>query len=327
MTTRRWLGVIRFIAGLGLLVWVLVATQAWRAFEHLADRPALLFVFVGQTLIGGSLEAQRLVLLVRSQGIQLPFLRSLRLVAMAVVFGYVVPGGVGGDLIKIVSLGDAHRERRVELAAVVLVDRVTGMISLLGVALSAALLSGSLGTAPTPLRALAGAAAFAMLAVFGGVVVAWSPAVRRSGLYRLATQRLPFHGVLSRTLDALWAFREHKIAILAALGLSAIGHVVLMASFVLAGRVIMPAAPASLVAWVSLLALVANVIPITPAGLGVGEAAFAGAFGLAGFAGGAQLLLAWRAGQVPFAIAGGLLAASGGRRPRAADNGIEAANG
>jgi hypothetical protein len=42
------------------------------------------------------------------------------------------------------------------------------------------------------------------------------------------------------------------------------------------------------------LGFVANALPLTPGGLGVGEAAFDQLFQLAGFSGGAVALLGWR---------------------------------
>jgi uncharacterized membrane protein YbhN (UPF0104 family) len=75
-------------------------------------------------------------------------------------------------------------------------------------------------------------------------------------------------------------------------------------AFVIAARWLLPGAPAGLVASLAFIGLIVNAIPITPGGIGVGEAAFDGLFHLAGFDGGARLLLFWRLGQVPMAILG-----------------------
>jgi hypothetical protein len=54
----------------------------------------------------------------------------------------------------------------------------------------------------------------------------------------------------------------------------------------------------------ALLGLIANVLPITPGGLGVGEAAADALFRLVGVAGGAALVTAWRAGMLCISAAG-----------------------
>jgi glycosyltransferase 2 family protein len=135
----------------------------------------------------------------------------------------------------------------------------------------------------------------------------WSPAVRASAAYRFLTTRMPLHRVIARLLDAFHAFRHHGGALAGALVMTAAGHILLIWFFVVAARVVMaPVPPAGTIAWVGLLALVANVLPVTPGGLGVGEAAFAAAFGLMGFQGGAQLLILMRLGVIPIAIIGAL---------------------
>lgn len=300
-------GALKLVLGLALLAFVLIRSDVRASLLRLASAPWLFPTGAALAFAGYLIEAQRLVLLLRSQEIVLTFRRALRFVLMALPVSYVVPGGVGGDLAKIAALASGRRSRVVELTAVVLVDRATGLVSLLLVALGAAGLSASFARAPAPMRAAALAAGLGLAAVAFAVLLAWSPAVRTSSLFRWVTTRAPLHALAARGLDALHAFRAHTGALAAALGITMAGHMALAGFFVLAARALLPDAPAGLVAWVSLLALVANVLPLTPGGLGVGEAAFAAAFRIMGFAGGASLLLVWRLGTVPFAALGGLL--------------------
>jgi uncharacterized membrane protein YbhN (UPF0104 family) len=55
------------------------------------------------------------------------------------------------------------------------------------------------------------------------------------------------------------------------------------------------------------LGLLANTLPVTPGGLGVGEVAFSRLFYLAGFAGGVEALLGWRLLTALTALAGWIL--------------------
>jgi hypothetical protein len=53
------------------------------------------------------------------------------------------------------------------------------------------------------------------------------------------------------------------------------------------------------------LGMLANALPVTPGGIGVGEAAFEQLFALAGgVAGGAMLILSWRIGMLPICLLG-----------------------
>jgi hypothetical protein len=62
------------------------------------------------------------------------------------------------------------------------------------------------------------------------------------------------------------------------------------------------------------LGFVANAVPLTPAGLGVGEAAFEQLFRWGGVAGAALLLVSWRLACMPIWAAGGLVYLRGGAR-------------
>jgi uncharacterized membrane protein YbhN (UPF0104 family) len=62
--------------------------------------------------------------------------------------------------------------------------------------------------------------------------------------------------------------------------------------------------PSVLVATLSLLGLIANALPITPGGVGVGEAAAEALFRAVGVPGGAALVAAWRVGMIGVSIVG-----------------------
>jgi len=120
-----------------------------------------------------------------------------------------------------------------------------------------------------------------------------------------------------RALDSVHAVRRHPKRLAAAILLSAMGQLLLGGTFALVGTVLMPGVPHVLVALLALLGLVANWLPLTPGGLGVGEAAFAAIFALVGHSGGARMLLAWRVGMLPLAALGAVLYVRGRTRVEA----------
>jgi len=135
---------------------------------------------------------------------------------------------------------------------------------------------------------------------------------------------MPFHRLLSRVADALYAFRKHKRAILEAGLWTLVGHAALLLGFAAAGTVLVPESPALVTGFLGGLGMLANALPLTPAGLGVGETAFDRLFALVGVTGGATLPLAWRVGSLPLGLLGCVFYAVGvkARRPhpvRAAD--------
>jgi uncharacterized membrane protein YbhN (UPF0104 family) len=293
--------------GLGLLYYVLSTTGSWQLVGRFAANPGLAVLLAVWICLGASVEAKRLGLLLRSQGIELPLGRGLRLVSIATFFGFVVPGGTGGDVAKLYSLAGDRPGQRVEVALVLLVDRATGLLSLVALVTILALGNWDLLDHHMLLRYLVGGAMVAAAALLGTVAASWSNRLRASPLSAWVRTQLPGGRYAARMWDALYAFRAHRAALVGALALSMLGHGLLCVLFVAVARHAIPAAPAGEVCLLGLLGMLANAVPLTPAGIGVGEAAFAGLFALAGYRGGSQLVVAWRLGSLQLAIVGGLL--------------------
>jgi uncharacterized protein (TIRG00374 family) len=303
--------VCRLAVAAALLIFVLSRGGNMAAVEQLLAAAWLAPLLAGQTLTGAAIESMRLGVLFRSQGVRVPFAYGFRLVAVAAFFSLCIPGGTGGDVMKLYYLASKHRGRGVEVATVLLVDRALAMFVLLGVVVGLALVEGRLiREHPAILILVIGAAA--MMAVL--VVLAAASCSRRirAARWHVFLMRRPrLGGYLSRTSDALLAFRHHRAAVLQAATLSLAGHLLLAGMFAAAGRVVLPQAPAAAVCVLSLLGMFANALPVTPGGLGVGESAFQGLFGMAGFAGGAALMLAWRVAMLALCALGSFFYVAG----------------
>jgi uncharacterized protein (TIRG00374 family) len=326
--THLLLNILRAAFGVALLWYVVRTTNGWQLAGVLRANPHVAVLLTAWVLMATTVEAKRLSLLLRSQGIDLPFVRGLRLVSIAIFFGFFVPGGTGGDVAKLYSLAGKRPGQRVEVALVLLVDRAMGLLSLIILVALLALANWRLVEEQVALEYLIGGAVLGALAMLCGVAASWSRRLRASSLAAFVHTRLPGGRYALRMWDALHAFRAHRAALVGGLALSLLGHALLCVLFVAVARQTMPAAPAGVVSMLSLLGMLANAVPLTPAGIGVGEAAFAGLFHLAGYQGGSELVLAWRLGTLQVAIAGGLLWLAGGRRgvarpPGASESGQE----
>jgi len=304
---RVVLTVLRVGLGLGLLYYVLFRQGHWEAVRDFVATVWLLPALAGFTLFGGAIEAIRLSLLCRSQGIRLGFWTAYRLVVVAAFFGVCVPGGTGGDVIKLYYLVANNRGKGVEAATVLLVDRAVGMFTLMGVTLLLAALNTDLVLGQASIRVLVLLGAGLMAATVAAVAISWSTTIVRSRWFGRAIGMLPLHRYLWRAVEALHRFRHHRGALFGGAAVSMIGHAALCCLFLVAGAVMLPAVPADNAVFLSLLGMFANALPITPGGIGVGEAAFEALFVMLGFEGGARLILAWRAGMLPLIVLGALL--------------------
>src|SRR5215471_16107779 len=315
-TIRRFFIILRAALGVVLLYYVLKKTGGLTTAKQLISAKWLLPWLSALTILGAAVESKRLRVLFAAQGMRLSFVEGYRAVAIAALFNFCIPGGTGGDVMKIYYLAADSRGRRVEIATLIFVDRAVALFCMLSLVVALAMLDGRLvwdypliGS----LVATAGAIALGLLALGAGVC---STRLRESRFYGYLMERAPMRQYLARAADALYVFRKNKAALARAAALSVGGHLALLVLTSAAARVFMPNAPPLIVGLLTLLGMLANALPITPGGLGVGEAAFEGLFRAVGYSGGARLILAWRVGMLALCCLGSALYIAGARRGR-----------
>jgi hypothetical protein len=307
-TARRIVfGVVRAAIGVGLLAWVLSSEETLNAIADLFRVPWLLPA--GALIIagGGAIEALRLALLFRSQALRLSWLDAYRVICIGTFFNFCIPGGTGGDVMKLYYLAKGNAGRRVEVLTLLFVDRLIALVSVLLVIVALAAMSFDLVDAHEEIRfyVLVGLAILGASAV--GTVLALSKRVRASRVYDRTLDALPMGAYLRRGADALYAFRDHRVALTGAFAVSLVGHGLLLVLIAMSGSVTAPD-----VAWLpmfllTLLGMIANVLPLTPGGLGVGEAAIDHLFRIVGYGPGSPIIVAWRLSQLPLLALGCVL--------------------
>jgi uncharacterized protein (TIRG00374 family) len=289
---------VRVAAAIALLYFALSRSGNLSALKQLLTNPWMLLVLALPALGGAAIEALRMRVLFRSQNLEVPVLYGYQVAAVASFFSCCLPGGTSGDVMKLYYLSSYTKGRRVEIATVLLTDRVLAMFVLLTVVVSLAFFEHSLIAQSKVILSLVTMATALMLGLAAFALISTSQRIRATRIYAAVLNRMPFSHYLTRVSDALLAFRDHGGAVLKAAGFSLFGHLLLASMFAAVGSIVLPQAPTATVITLSLLGMFGNALPITPGGLGVGESAFQELFGVAGFTGGAALLLAWRIGMI-----------------------------
>jgi uncharacterized protein (TIRG00374 family) len=288
----------RAALGIALLAYVLRSGGAWESLQQLFGLIWLVALLNLVPLLGAAVEARRLGVLFGAYGVQLPFALAYRTIAVATLFNMWVPGGTGGDVMKFFYFARRNRGRGVEVATIVLVDRTVALFSLL-LLISILLVAQRETTELAPvITRLAGGTGLGLGLLLVATVAVWSPSIRESRAYGFVVRRLPLGGHLARAADAAYAFRTRRRALAVAVLLSLGGHLMLAATLALTGSFLVPGVSPLLVSTLSLLGLIANVIPITPGGVGVGEAAAEALFRSIGVPGGSAMVTSWRAGLI-----------------------------
>ena len=99
-----------------------------REINHLVLGAALAVFILSQIIIG-----LRWWILLRTQQIFIPFWAAVRLYFLGWFYNIIMPGSVGGDLVRLWYV-TKHTEKKFEAALSVLVDRIIGLISTLIIA-------------------------------------------------------------------------------------------------------------------------------------------------------------------------------------------------
>jgi glycosyltransferase 2 family protein len=257
----------------------------------------------------------RWYILVRAQDLPFTVRNAIRLGLVSYYFNSILPGSVGGDILKAVAVAREQSRRTVAVATIV-IDRVIGLWAL---AWLVALAGGVFWALGNPL--LLGNEALKMIVrVTAGIVVGsaavWSLmgllSPERSDAIASWLDRLPkIGGSLAELWRACWMYRRKKTAVAIALGMTLVGH----AGWVLIFHLCVSAFPeidsATLPEHVLIVpvGMTAQALFPLPGGVGGGEAAYGWLYTLLGKAavGGilgclVQRVIAWGIGFIGYII-------------------------
>lgn len=270
----------------GAIQWPLLA-GLWAAW--LVTLAAILLYFIASVI-----TAWRLCVLLEPAGFHLTVFSSARLTLIGLFFGNCMPGAAGGDLVRIYYAAADNHGRRTELATIILLDRVVGLFAMLCWPLLAAPFFTSLLVSMPVLRGLLWAGGVAAAAMLIALLAGSTHWVRHGKLAAWCFRSLPLGRHLERILDTLHTYRRKPGALLAATAISILTHTLATVVMLLIGVAINPSAFSWQMAILVPLGFLSNQLPLTPGGLGVGEAAFSKLFRMAGLQGGAEIMLGWR---------------------------------
>lgn len=303
--TPRTLALVRLVVAAALLgyLWRSGALE-WSMLLRLAADWPLTLLALAVLFASVAAGAWRLSLLVAPSGLRLAFPRSLRLALIGIFFGVSLPGAAGGDLARVYYAGSWNRGRRIEMTSILVLDRLLGFFGLLvWVLAAAALLWRGIGSVELVVKLLWVVAAVSglMAALF---LASW---LGGRGIRRLAAwaaSKGSLGRFAERAVDTMGLYRRHPGRLAAALAVTLLSHSLGVAVLLLLGWLVSPGSFSWEMGVLIPLGLVANSLPLTPGGLGVGEAAMDRLFSVSGLAGGAEMLLAWRGLVLVVALVG-----------------------
>jgi uncharacterized protein (TIRG00374 family) len=293
---------IKYGIGFGLLG--VVIYQYWNdnpktgatGLHSLLDGPiqwGWLIIASGCLAIALSFQILRWYVLVR--GLDLPFtIRNAFRIGMVGVFANTfLPGAVGGDFVKAYFIARDNRDRMTAAVATVIIDRAMGLFGLI---LFVAVLGSIAWAMDDPRivgneglqRMVVSMAIVAASTVVGFLLLGFLPQ-RRVDRFSNRLKSIPKVGKsLSEFWGAVWMYRQRLHVVAIGVGLSAMAHFGLVFAFHCTSRVFPPESietdQATLAEHMVIapIGFIVQALPLSPGGVGVGEAAFAGLYKLSG---------------------------------------------
>lgn len=236
------------------------------------------FALIGLSLF---LNSERWRLLITSQNLTARPWETFRLSMIGVFFNYAMPGGVGGDVIKAYYFSRNQQHARATAVVSVAMDRVLGLYAMIVMAVAVMISDLSRVLENSTLRALL-VLLFAIWLVASLILASlFSRRVQRSGQIHALLGWLPFSHRFIQLYDSAHRFGLQRSKIFSVLGLSLASQTLSIVFLFLAGKVAgYEEVPLEIYFLVAPVGYMATAIPISPAGIGVGQAAFLFLFNL-----------------------------------------------
>ncbi len=283
--------------GIGIVLLVYLARSGsidLHTLPKLATAWSITFAAVALLIFDVFLMSLRLSQLFRPQGLHLSLQMSLQLTFVGFFFATFVPGSAGGDIAKLFYAAKENSGRKTEIMTVVIFDRLIGLFSMLLLPLLFAPLFPKLIQRVLVLRYLLVTTALIAASMLAGFLVClWHQSI----LDRLEGKSFGYRkwrSLAIRGLRTIRVYRHSPQILVSAFVASVLANLCLIGVTALGVLIMTPSALEMKMCLVIPMGYIANSLPLTPGGLGVGETAFNALFDITGLHGGAEALLCWR---------------------------------
>lgn len=282
----RVLSWLRFLLGIGILVWVFARLPMEEFREVLAASVSFWHWWVAgilMTLLGLLAAAVRWHGLLAAQGVTLPFHRVFRIFFIGQFFNSFLPGSCGGDVARAYYVFKETTLRRTEAVSTVLVDRGIGLLTI--VLFCCVMIAWRLPTLLAyPWAKAAGLVMLALLfaALIGGILFFRRHIFENGTIFQRLEKETRLGPIVRRMYNAFYVYRDQP---------RALGWAVLFSLGNLAGLTLACYAfgqslslDVSVVDYFTLFPMITvlSAIPLTPGALGVREGLFAELFTMTG---------------------------------------------
>ncbi len=313
---------IKAVLVLGLLVFLSrKGFLSWEEVSHALAQWRLAWPAFGLILFTTLLGIIRWHRLLKFQKIQLPFSQVFHLSWIGNFFNIALPGAVSGDFVKAFYIGKAQPGSQAKALGSILLDRLCGLSALVLVSAGALAMDALYGQQRSSSALFQALRLVLMLAGVGIAVFYGCLFLLKESLdpillcARSVDQKLRPHprlhrvsGAILRTYLSIREFRAYPGVLLQTLAISVVIHLFVGWAFYLWALALGETSISPIeVNVVFPLGILVTAVPVMPAGIGTGHAAFLYLFKLMGSERGADLFSLYAIAQMGIGAMGGLI--------------------
>lgn len=262
---RTWFSILaRYLIGILIVVWLLNTNLIDpTVLKHITVQIAIVasvFIFL-QVLCAG----WRVKLLLAEHGIQVGVLRCIAYNSVGIFYSLFLPGGMSGDLARAYCFWRAYpAASKSSLFGALFVDRLLGTVAMVVIGL----------VAGTYLMTTLGLQKFVVISWLGFVLVAVTYFLVIRIHHRGDKTKSGFAGRILRFMEKidLHGYGVGVLAVSSMLGL--LGHLSIVVVIYLCSDLMRSGLDFLQIVTVAPVGLLANALPLTPGGLGIGEKGF-----------------------------------------------------
>jgi glycosyltransferase 2 family protein len=270
---KSQLGLILKLAFAALLIGFMIKSGALN-LTQLMSLLTFKNVAIGLVLIGLNISfcAWRWIILLRARGFDVSFIYGFQLFLIGQFFNFALPGSVGGDVLKGYYLVKDNPGRKMDSVLSILIDRILGLYSFFLLSLIAIIWDFDFVMSHEKIRWVAGFCLVIFLVMTVFFLISFSERLYRwSGLHFLGRRFDKLHTLL----DAFRQFGKNRGVIATSVTVSIFSQLFVMFFF----YYLATAMGETAITWKAILfavpmGFVVTAVPISPAGVGVGQVAF-----------------------------------------------------
>lgn len=235
------------------------------------------WIAIGLILVGCNwyFASERWRRILQTQNFRLSTFETMRLTMIGGFFNFVIPGGVGGDVVKGYYVAQNHPENKMSAVITIAIDRLLGLFSMVLMALLVMIYDLQLVLSKPELKVIGAS----LLLIFSFFMLFWvsifSRRISSLGIIEKILQALPFSATTIKLYSSFTAYKDAKKAFFNAIFWSFLSQTVAIFIFIFVGWILnFNEIHLHTYFFVVPLGFMIMAVPISPAGIGVGQTAF-----------------------------------------------------